>query len=105
MTVDFSYFIMNLVIISIVLITFAVLFRNKKKKDKGWVFNYFKLSYRRKLIRTWVSLPFSVAAILLLYFINDWAMQIYILLGVLLMGNFIIQLIYNYVRWNREERE
>jgi heme/copper-type cytochrome/quinol oxidase subunit 2 len=99
----FTLLIINLFVISLLLIVFAVLYRNKTKKDKGWVFNYFKLSYRRKLIRTWISLPISLIAIILLYYITDWAEQLYITLGVLLLVTFLIQLIYNYVKWKREE--
>ncbi|TVP83292.1 MAG: ATPase [Alkalicoccus sp.] len=95
--------IINFLIISLLLIVLAAVYRNKTKKDKGVVFNYFKLSYRRKLIRTWISLPFTLIVLILLYIITDWTEQLYIALGILLFASFIIQLLYNYVQWKKEE--
>lgn len=68
-------------------------------RDNG--FNYWKLDYKGKFIRTLWTIPFGVLAIILLL-ITDVSTRITIMLSVLLLIVLIIQLIYTYVKWKKE---
>ncbi|MGD6802110.1 hypothetical protein [Rossellomorea aquimaris] len=83
---------------------FTTVPRHTEKVDKGFAFNYFRLSYRRKMIRTiWVTLWNPVIFILLRYVLEY---SFYLSLGITLIsvvGN-SIQIYYTYYMWNKYER-
>jgi len=71
--------------------------------DKGFKFNYFGLSYRRKMIRTFINLPIFALLLFAVYYFTDWGIRIIVLVGLLWLIAFFIQLIYNYNMWKRHE--
>ncbi|WP_144513889.1 ATPase [Bacillus sp. FJAT-22090] len=74
-------------------------FKEKEKVDKGFEFIYFKLTYRRKMIRSLTSLPIVIIALLIIYYYSNWSLEFYItfVLLVLLIG--LAQFIYNFKKW------
>ncbi|MCL2436928.1 MAG: hypothetical protein FWD00_02700 [Clostridiales bacterium] len=79
-----------------------------EKVDKGFCFNYWQLSYRRKFIRTLWQMPIMlVVAVACFLFVEELHVfkiphltpQI---LSVLIIFASTIQLAYNYIRWKRE---
>ena len=75
--------------------------------DKGFCISYYKLSYRRKLIRTlWTFLFGSIAVVALLYFRPVlWNWPLYVALAIVgLVLIFIGQAAYNYSKWQAEVR-
>ncbi|MHC8517083.1 hypothetical protein [Sporosarcina sp. ITBMC105] len=79
------------------------LYRRTPKIDKGFELIYFKLSYRRKLIRCFTSLPLFIAGIAFIILFSDlsevagfWLILSFILIAV-------IQIIYNIYRWRTTE--
>lgn len=77
-------------------------FDGVKKIDKGFSFNYWKLSYRRKFIRTlWMS-PVTVITILGLQLMCDSSL-FRCVIEIALVLSFVIQAIYNYMKWRTEE--
>jgi ABC-type branched-subunit amino acid transport system permease subunit len=71
--------------------------------DKGFCISYWKLSYRRKLVRTawWFAFVFVAAIILLLAYPEGRATLSYGAIAVLAVI-FVIQAAYNYIRWKSE---
>lgn len=72
-----------------------------QKVDKGYKFNYWKLGYRRKFIRTLWQVPFCLFAIMLVWKYNTNStinMIITFLLTILLIG----QLTYTYLKWHKK---
>ena len=71
--------------------------------DKGFELLYYKLSYRRRFIRTLWLTPWTV----LVLFLNYWVdMPIYILvpMAVGLILVIYIQASYNYKKWKEEKK-
>ena len=73
------------------------------KTDKGFELNYWKLSYRRKFIRTlWVT-PFMLAVIVSSFVLTDnKIIQIAITLGLPII--FFSQLLYTYRKWKKSSK-
>lgn len=77
-------------------------FDSAKKIDKGFAFGYWKLSYRRKFIRTLWMFPVLVITIFSLQVMCDSSLFTYVS-EIVLVLLFIIQAIYNYKKWRTEE--
>lgn len=52
-----------LIIAVLVVLILSFVYKGKVKTDKGFAFNYFGLSYRRKFIRTITTLPINTFAL------------------------------------------
>lgn len=79
-----------------------LLAKRRKKVDKGFAVNYYRLSYRRKLMRTLYVLP--VYIILIASFIAlDVSTTIIVIFTVISAVTFFAQLIYNYVMYKKHE--
>ncbi|WP_438313113.1 ATPase [Sporosarcina sp. FA9] len=95
--------IIPIIFVSLIVIILSVISKKKNKVDKGFKFNYFGLSYRRKMIRTLVNLPVFVLLLFVIHYFTDWGIPTIVLWGLLFLIAFIIQLIYNYTMWKRLE--
>lgn len=74
----------------------------KPKVNKGVQIIYGKLSYRRKFIRSLWMIPGTIIAVLLVWRINyDTVTKI--IWSILLIIIHIIELIYNYLKWKKDE--
>jgi hypothetical protein len=77
---------------------------NTEKVDKGFELIYFRLTYRRRMIRTlWMTLLFPVLYVLLRFLGLD-LFYTWIFLAVFLLGH-LAQLYYTYYMWNKYERD
>lgn len=75
-----------------------------EKTDKGVELCYWKLSYRRKLIRTFWMLPLELLVIN--QFHQTFRNAIYTWgIGTLLLSLLGIQAVYNYRKWREESRK
>lgn len=81
----------------------SVITKNKDKVDKGFAVNYFHLSYRRKMIRTFINVPIIAFVLLALYFFTNLDVGVLVGMGVLMLIATVIQLIYNYTMWKKNE--
>jgi Trk-type K+ transport system membrane component len=76
-------------------ILFPILFRNKEKVDKGRALVYYKLSYRRKKIRTFTTIPLLIIIILATFYLaNLDGVEILLFSSVFIVMT-IIQFFYN----------
>lgn len=94
------YFLIALVIVFLM----SLFFRNRKKVDEGFTFNYFRLSYRKKMKRTIIMTPFLALVLLILSLAAQWNGIVIVLL---LSAHFllsVIQLLYNYYQWKAKEK-
>ncbi|TYR72587.1 hypothetical protein FZC79_22175 [Rossellomorea vietnamensis] len=82
----------------------ALVYKNKEKKDKGVVFSYYKLSYRRKMIRTLWSIPILVILIIGISFLAELDLTQIIILAVFFFALDGIQFLYNYWKWKKLEQ-
>ncbi|WP_080875381.1 hypothetical protein [Oceanobacillus timonensis] len=90
------------VVIVILIMFFAS--RNLEKKDDGTVFNFFRLTYRRRFKRNLWAIPFVVAALLVIFFLSEFATMYNIMLIIFFTILFLIEIFYNYHKWKKEER-
>lgn len=79
-------------------------YRMSEKVDRGTELCYWKLSYRRKLIRTIWMIPFDSLALLLFYKTFHSVILTWIAGGWMFLLLFI-QLVYNYKKWEREKKD
>ncbi|NLP52840.1 hypothetical protein [Bacillus sp. RO1] len=79
-------------------------YRKKKKVDKGFALSYYKLSYRRKLIRNLWQLPpsFVVLIAIIIIFEIDTIASAFLLSLFILAGLTHCLLLYR--KWKQEER-
>lgn len=93
-------------IVSLVLIFSVVLsfiFRGKEKTDKGFVFLYNKLSYRRRFIRDiWMS-PVAFLFLIVAFRIANihpaTEMTVYVIAIIIIL----VPLTYNFIMWKKHE--
>ncbi|MGM0898203.1 MAG: hypothetical protein ACQEV0_09890 [Bacillota bacterium] len=95
-----------LIVITIVFnIVMALVYRKKRKVDKDFRFNYYKLSYRRRLKRLVIGAPLVLVAIMALYFFSVISLDVFItFLSFVLLG-LAIEITYNYWMWAKREKE
>lgn len=92
-----------IIIAFIVSIALSLLFKGAPKVDKGFAFNYYKLSYRRKLFRSLITLPITIIFVIIIYLLTDWGMLVNLILGIILLALYVGQMMYNYYMWKRNE--
>ncbi|RVT56355.1 hypothetical protein EM808_27750 [Niallia taxi] len=80
-----------------------MVFKNKEKKDKGSVFFYYKLSYRRKFIRTLWTFPVVVISLVVIYIFAGLNSNETLIISISFLIIFLIQLFYNYLKWKKYE--
>jgi len=71
--------------------------------DKGFQLIYWKLSYRKKFIRTLWMTPFAIIPIALI-FLADGRILINAVLSLLIVVMYLTQLIYTYIKWKKDEQ-
>ncbi|MED4057384.1 ATPase (plasmid) [Niallia taxi] len=97
-----SYEAITVVLIVIIVSSIlSVVFKNKEKEDKGSVFFYYKLSYRRKLIRTLWTFPVLVISLVAIYRFAGLNKNENLILTISFLIIFLIQVIYNYLKWKK----
>ncbi|TYS16752.1 hypothetical protein FZC78_11210 [Rossellomorea vietnamensis] len=80
-----------------------ILFRNKEKVDKGPGLVYYKLSYRRKMIRTLTTIPLLIIIIIATSYLTDLdGVETLVFTSVIVVLT-IIQFFYNYYKWKKHE--
>ena len=75
---------------------------NNDKVDKGFELIYYKLSYRRRFIRTLWLIPWAIFALGLTYW-RTRSMRNIVLLTIILGVLGFIQAYQNYKKWKEEE--
>ena len=79
------------------------LYDKKEKRDKGYSFCYWGLSYRRKLIRTLWMIPVGII-VMYFFYITFQSYLLTCVVGTVLGIVLLIQVIYNYKKWKAEEQ-
>ena len=76
---------------------------NDEKVDKGFELSYYKLSYRRRFIRTLWMIPWAILALFWL----QWLGYQYtlVIVGIIFAVVGFVQAFHNYKLWKKEENE
>lgn len=72
-----------------------------EKVDKGVELCYWKLSHRRKMIRTLWMIPLAIAAIILFHKTFQSYFWTFVVI-IIVSGLFLGQILYHYKKWKRE---
>ncbi|QDP39388.1 hypothetical protein [Radiobacillus deserti] len=101
------YFYLSFPIIAslIVVVIMSFVYKDKEKKDKGFVLSYYRLTYRRKMIRTLWTVPFIIFLYIPVIVFLNMEGVFNILISIFIFVILLIQLIYNYIMWNKYERK
>lgn len=88
-----------LVVVGITNLILSKTFKGKGKVDKGFEFIYFKLTYRRKMIRTFTSLPITIIGLLIIYYFSNWSLEFYLTFVLFVLLTVLAQFVYNFKKW------
>ena len=80
--------------------------KNMNKVDKGFELVYWKLSYRRKFIRTLWMIPWAIVSLIFIQIVGKnykYTILYTILAGIIYLVILPIRAIYNYKKWMKEE--
>ncbi|WP_113928064.1 hypothetical protein [Bacillus sp. P14.5] len=89
----------------IVSLLFALIYRNKEKKDKGFVYAYYRLSYRRRMIRALWNIPIVVLLLIGISVWGEFNFNETLLISVFFFVLLIVELLYNYLKWKKHEKQ
>ena len=93
-----------LIAVIVLAIVFSISYRGKEKVDKEMAINYYRLSYRRKLMRIIYSAPLILAVLIFIYNFAEWPSSLYLNFCLLIIVGFILQVLYNYYKWKNTEQ-
>ncbi len=98
-----GYLLLFLPALTVIIIhlIFKNTFNDGEKIDKGIVLCYWKLSYRRKFIRTLWLFPISII-IMVLFHLTFQSCFYTCIIGAIVFISFLAQAIYNYKKWTAE---
>lgn len=101
--VDYIPMIVSISIVLIVNLGFWLFYRKRHKKDKGFVFAYYHLSYRRRFKRNLWTIPVIILSIVVVYIV-DFLPPLF-KHGFLVAASIItvVELVYNYRKAKQEE--
>lgn len=93
--------IIILVIVGIIDLLISKRYEMSEKVDKGIEICYWKLSYRRKLIRTLWLIPIGV--FVLVEFYKEFGVNPFTgAIGILIFSTIFVQAFYNYKKWKKD---
>ena len=101
-----DYLILFIITLISILLSFILskVYKNKGKVDKGFVFVYHKLTYRRKLIRTLWSVPFAILGLIVIKKFGEWPTYVFILFSSFCFVMIAADFFYNYYKWNKYKK-
>ncbi|WP_047985549.1 hypothetical protein [Ornithinibacillus californiensis] len=100
-----TFLIVTSITVLLVSTIMSRIFKDEDKKDKGFELIYFKLTYRRKLIRVLWGIPIVSLLYLVIYLqggLNSTELKY---IGIAFFLIFAIEIAYNYVKWKKIEKK
>lgn len=97
-------FIGPVIVILIVHVIMSIVYRDVEKKDKGFVFNGYKLSDRRRFIRSLWAIPFILVLYIAIYWYGDLTTNEYIAIGIIFILLALLDIATSYVKWKKNEK-
>lgn len=97
------FLLISIIVSLIISLLLEKLLKNREKIDEGFAFCFWKLSYRRKFIRTLWMLPFLIIVIFYLH-ITFKSYLLTDIIGTILSTIFILQAVYYYKKWKMEKQ-
>lgn len=96
--------VLPVVIVLLISLFLAFYFRHSKKTDRGFQFFYYKLSYRRRFLRSLYLSPLVVILWgLVMFRTSVWSQTTKVLWTIFIATVFLFEIGYNYIKWKKEE--
>ncbi|WP_203333745.1 hypothetical protein [Planococcus beigongshangi] len=102
---DYTALIIPLIIIIIFFTAMTFIYKDKEKVDKGFKVNFFRLSYRRRMIRSLSGVPFAILVFFLLYYFEFFSFDVFLVILAIILMVYALEAGYNYRMWKKEEAE
>lgn len=99
------YFIGPMIVVLIVHPIMSAIYKDVEKKDKGFVLSSYKLTYRRRLIRSLWGIPFIPLLYLAIYWIGDLTSKELKIIGTIFLLLILLDIVYNYIKWKKDEKK
>lgn len=99
-----GYLIVPLIVVIVVNLVMKYFLKDKKKKDKGFVLFYQRLSYRRRFIRALWGIPFMVLMYFIIYQLEVFTEAQLQMVALVFVLTILIDTGYNYYRWKKEQQ-
>lgn len=99
-----GYLIVPLIVVIMVNLVMKFILKDKKKKDKGFVLFYQRLSYRRRFIRALWGIPIMLLMYFLIYQLEVFTATQLQIVAVAFVLMVLFDAGYNYYRWKKEEQ-
>ncbi len=101
MPFDYVSFVVPIILVHLLLWFF---YRHRKKKDRGFVFPYYRLSYRRRFKRNLWTFPLIIVSMIVMLLLDY--VPIFVRMGYIFVISVaaVIELIYNYKKANKEKQ-
>lgn len=99
------YFIGPLIGFVIANMILKAMYKNVEKKDKGFVLNYHKLSYRRRFIRSLWGIPIALLLALAVYWLGDLIESEFQIIGFIFILLILLDIASSYLKWKKNEEE
>ncbi|MFS0688786.1 hypothetical protein AB1K89_06050 [Sporosarcina sp. 179-K 8C2 HS] len=99
------YIIPPMIAVLVVSTIMSIIYKDKEKKDKGFVLNYYRLTYRRRFIRTVWAVPIVSLIYIALYRFSDITSNEYKIIGVFFFSLLLLDIGYNYSKWKKNEKK
>ena len=97
-----------LVIITICFIIDLILsaiYKNEPKVDKGFVFAYYKLTYRRRMMRVLWTFLYIIICLIIIYKLGEWSTNVYMIFTSVCIIGTAGQFFYNFYKWKKYEED
>jgi heme/copper-type cytochrome/quinol oxidase subunit 2 len=105
MPFDSVSFFIPIILALVVNLLFWLFYRHRKKKDRGFVLPYYRLSYRRRFKRNLWTLPLIIVSIIVILLLDYLPIVIRTGYGLVISVATVIELIYNYKKANKEKED
>lgn len=99
------YFIGPIIAVLVVSAIMSSVYKNTEKKNKGFVLNFYRLTYRRRFKRALWGIPLIFPVYLVMYWLSDLTSNEYIIIGIIFLLLISWDVIYNYVKWKKSGEE
>lgn len=101
---SFPFIIVPMIAVLVVSTIMSKIYKDKEKKDTGFVLNYYRLTYRRRFIRAIWGVPIVSLLFLALYWFSDLTSNEYKVIGIIFFLLFSLDIGYNYTKWKKNEK-
>lgn len=102
---DYTSIVIALIIVTIFFTVMTFIYKDKEKVDKGFKVNFFRLSYRRRVIRSLSGVLFAILVFFLLYYFEFVPPDAFFIILAIPLIVFALEAGYYYRMWKKEEAD